>query len=151
MSDRTLIEELDAEILRLRTELNYLEGFRGRLSPNGHESRHPELVDRDPDAGPVVMVPRSRGRKQRDRPEGGRQLGSREQEVMDTLRHNPDGLTIPELAAAMDSSEKYLYRALPRLMARGLVRTDSLPAGTELGEDRSRLGHSPRWFAAAAK
>ena len=150
MSSETLELEIRARIKQLEGELRLLRDVLAAGSNGGGGDGHPELYD--PPGARAAAVAAVRDHAETFRPRkakkaGGPRLGSRERDVLDTLEQNPEGLTIAQLAAAMDSSDKYLYRAMPRLLERGLVHTSSVPAGTKI-EDRSELGSEPTWFLA---
>jgi CRP-like cAMP-binding protein len=53
----------------------------------------------------------------RGRPKGG---GTRSKQALELVRARP-GITIPELAEAMDIKQNYLYRVMPSLAEEGLV------------------------------
>jgi CRP-like cAMP-binding protein len=59
----------------------------------------------------------SRGR---GRPKG---TGTRSKQALGLVRDRP-GITIPELADAMDIKQNYLYRVMPELQKDGLVRKE---------------------------
>ena len=62
--------------------------------------------------------PPSRGSSgRRGRPKGG---GTRSKQALELVRARP-GITIPELAEAMDIKQNYLYRVMPSLAEEGLV------------------------------
>jgi hypothetical protein len=56
----------------------------------------------------------------RGRPKGS---GTRSKQALKLVRDKP-GITIPELAEAMDIKQNYLYRVLPELQKDGLVRKE---------------------------
>lgn len=57
------------------------------------------------------------GNGRRGRPKGS---GQRAQQAMELVRARP-GITIPELAEAMEIKQNYLYRVMPDLAEQGLV------------------------------
>jgi CRP-like cAMP-binding protein len=57
------------------------------------------------------------GTGRRGRPKGS---GKRAQQALDLVRNRP-GITIPELAEAMEIKQNYLYRVMPDLAEQGLV------------------------------
>jgi len=57
------------------------------------------------------------GNGRRGRPRGS---GTRANQALDLVRSRP-GITIPELAEAMDIKQNYLYRVMPSLAEQGLV------------------------------
>jgi hypothetical protein len=56
----------------------------------------------------------------RGRPKGS---GTRSKQALELVRAQP-GITIPELATAMDIKQNYLYRVMPELQKDGLVRKE---------------------------
>ncbi|MDP9345689.1 MAG: Rrf2 family transcriptional regulator, partial [Actinomycetota bacterium] len=56
----------------------------------------------------------------RGRPRGS---GTRSKQALELVRARP-GITIPEIAEAMDIQQNYLYRVLPSLQKDGLVRKE---------------------------
>ena len=61
---------------------------------------------------------RSSGGRRRGRPRGS---GSRSKQALELVRARP-GITIGELADAMDIKANYLYRVMPTLQAEGQVK-----------------------------
>ena len=62
----------------------------------------------------------SSGTGRRGRPRGS---GTRSKQALELVRARP-GITIPEIAEAMDIQQNYLYRVLPGLQKDGLVRKE---------------------------
>ena len=62
----------------------------------------------------------SGGTGRRGRPRGS---GTRSKQALELVRTRP-GITIPEIAEAMDIQQNYLYRVLPSLQKDGLVRKE---------------------------
>lgn len=60
------------------------------------------------------------GSGRRGRPKGS---GTRSKEALKLVTERP-GITIPELAEAMDIKQNYLYRVMPDLQKEGLVRKE---------------------------
>ncbi len=60
------------------------------------------------------------GTGRRGRPRGS---GTRSKQALELVRSRP-GITIPEIAEAMDIQQNYLYRVLPALQKDGLVRKE---------------------------
>jgi hypothetical protein len=60
------------------------------------------------------------GTGRRGRPRGS---GTRSKQALELVRARP-GITIPEIAEAMDIQQNYLYRVLPGLQKDGLVRKE---------------------------
>jgi CRP-like cAMP-binding protein len=73
---------------------------------------------------PAAATPR-RSRARASAPSNGRRgrprgTGTRANQALDLVRARP-GITIPELAEAMDIKQNYLYRVMPGLAEQGLV------------------------------
>ena len=77
-------------------------------------------------AAAAAATPRKRrsgassGTGRRGRPRGS---GTRSKQALELVRTRP-GITIPEIAEAMDIQQNYLYRVLPSLQKDGLVRKE---------------------------
>lgn len=69
----------------------------------------------------------------------------REAQVLCYLRdYAIGGRTVRDIAEATGTSRTYLYRLLPRLVERSLVRTDRVPAGTRRAEQD--FEPRPLWY-----
>ena len=68
-------------------------------------------------SSPAASNGASRGR---GRPKGS---GTRAKEALQQVKDRP-GITIPEIAEAMDIKQNYLYRVMPDLQKEGLVRKE---------------------------
>jgi hypothetical protein len=67
--------------------------------------------------GPARRSRSGEGRRGGGRPKGS---GTRANQALELVRARP-GITIPELAEAMDIKQNYLYRVMPDLSEQGLV------------------------------
>jgi hypothetical protein len=67
--------------------------------------------------GPARRSRSGEGRRGGGRPKGS---GTRTNQALELVRARP-GITIPELAEAMDIKQNYLYRVMPDLSEQGLV------------------------------
>lgn len=98
------LEPLESEHRELESALRALDGSSGR--GRGSSGRSP---------GAASGTGRGRGR-----PKGS---GSRSKEALRLVKDRP-GITIPEIAEAMDIKQNYLYRVMPDLQKEGLVRKE---------------------------
>jgi len=73
----------------------------------------------------------------RGRPRGS---GTRANQALDLVRSRP-GITIPELAEAMDIKQNYLYRVMPSLAEQGLVLKSG--RGWHARGDQSAVAQEP--------
>ena len=114
---RTEIRERLNELRPLVDEFRRLEAAEQALS--GLDEPRPERAARPPrrgsGSGSGSGSRSSSGR--RGRPKGG---GTRSKQALELVRARP-GITIPELAEAMDIKQNYLYRVMPTLAEEGLV------------------------------
>lgn len=98
-----LIEETDAEMLRLRR-------FRAALTGEDLEPARP---------GPsrprqrIALVPA---------PARARRSGRRREQALRLVKGHPEGISVRELAEAMGIQPNYLYRLLPEMEREGLIR-----------------------------
>jgi CRP-like cAMP-binding protein len=97
------------ELARLEAALAALEG----TLAHEPEATPPTRAQRRKPAGGG-----SNGR--RGRPKGS---GTRGKQALELVRERP-GITIPELAEAMDIQQNYLYRVMPDLQKEGMVRKE---------------------------
>ena len=113
---RTEIRERLNELRPLVDEFRRLEAAEQALSgldePRAEASARPS---RRRGSGSSSASRSSSGR--RGRPKGG---GTRSKQALELVRSRP-GITIPELAEAMDIKQNYLYRVMPSLAEEGLV------------------------------
>ena len=113
---RTEIRERLNELRPLVDEFRRLEAAEQALSgldePRAERSTRPT---RRGGSGSASASRSSSGR--RGRPKGG---GTRSKQALELVRARP-GITIPELAEAMDIKQNYLYRVMPSLAEEGLV------------------------------
>ncbi len=108
-------KEIDARLRELRPlvdEFQRLEKASAALAEVGNESRKSTTRRR---RGPAAA---SGGRRRRGRPRGS---GTRSVQALELVRARP-GITISELAEAMNIKANYLYRVLPTLEAEGQVK-----------------------------
>jgi predicted Rossmann fold nucleotide-binding protein DprA/Smf involved in DNA uptake len=108
-------KEIDARLRELRPlvdEFHRLEKASAALAEVGNGSRQATTRRR---RGPAAS---SGGRRRRGRPRGS---GTRSVQALELVRARP-GITISELAEAMNIKANYLYRVLPTLEAEGQVK-----------------------------
>lgn len=114
------LKEIDARLKELRPlveEYTRLESARNALSgvaDDGAASSGGSARRRGPGR------PRGSGSGKRGRPRGGNTRGK---EALELVRTRP-GITIRELAEAMDIQPNYLYRILPQLEQEGQVKRE---------------------------
>lgn len=92
----TTVQDIDDRLRELKDEVSRLEAARAALA------------DR-------------RGRP--GRPSGSRGGGTRAGQALELVRRQP-GITIPQIAEALEIEPNYLYRVLPKLVADGQVTRD---------------------------
>jgi hypothetical protein len=112
-------KEIQARLKELKPlveEYNRLEAAERALSGVGNTARVAA-------SSPTPSAPRKRrrssrsGNGRRGRPRGS---GTRGAQALELVKARP-GITIPELAEAMDIKQNYLYRVMPDLSEQGLV------------------------------
>ena len=112
---RTEIRERLNELRPLVDEFRRLEAAEQALS--GLDEPRPERAARPPRRGAGSGSGSRSSSGRRGRPKGG---GTRSKQALELVRARP-GITIPELAEAMDIKQNYLYRVMPSLAEEGLV------------------------------
>jgi DNA-binding MarR family transcriptional regulator len=115
---QTAVKEIDEQLRVLKDEAARLEAARaaltggahrtGRTTRNGTVQAQARKTSRR--AGSAATQPRRRG-------------GNRANQALELVREKP-GITIPEIAQAMNIQPNYLYRVLPRLASDGQVTRD---------------------------
>ncbi len=108
-------KEIDARLRELRPlvdEFHRLEKASAALAEVGNGSQQSTTRRR---RGPAAS---SGGRRRRGRPRGS---GTRSVQALELVRARP-GITISELAEAMNIKANYLYRVLPTLESEGQVK-----------------------------
>jgi predicted transcriptional regulator len=116
---QTAVQEIDDQLRALKDEASRLEAARVALT--GARRR----VER-PARNGVVRAPArpTSPRNGRDAAARGRRgANTRADLALELVREKP-GITIPELAQAMNIQPNYLYRVLPRLASDGQVKRD---------------------------
>jgi hypothetical protein len=118
----TTVNDIDARMRELQTELDALQAARTALLGDGAA----RLAGRG-----GRRAGRSRGAaRERNGGSGGtarssrrRQGGTRADQALELVRGTP-GITIPQIADAMSIEPNYLYRVLPKLADQGKVARD---------------------------
>ena len=122
----TTVKEIDERLRELQDEVTRLEAARAALTggrrrpgrPRGAGAQTTGASTRTPRARtgrPTTAAPRTRSTRR-----GG---NTRALQALELVRNQP-GVTIPELAKAMEIQPNYLYRVLPRLASEGQVKRD---------------------------
>ncbi|WP_205699548.1 hypothetical protein [Conexibacter sp. SYSU D00693] len=106
------LREAVQEAERLESALAALEGVSNGGGSRGGSSRSPRSRGGGGGGGG--------GTGKRGRPKGS---GPRAKQALETVRKKP-GITIPELAEALEMQQNYLYRVMPDLQKQGLVRKE---------------------------
>ena len=110
------VKDIDARLSELRAEVTKLEAARAALvggTRGGARSSEPR---------PAAST-RRRGTRGPGRPRGRRGANTRAVQALELVRNQP-GITIPQIAEAMNIEPNYLYRVLPKLVNEGKVARD---------------------------
>ena len=117
------VKEIEKRLSELRQEVSRLEGAlaalggarRGPGRPRGSTTRRTTTT---------TTTTRRTTRARRGGARRGRRGGNtRSNQALALVTERP-GITIPEIAKAMNIQPNYLYRVLPRLAAEGKIRKD---------------------------
>lgn len=113
------VKEIEKRLSELRQEVSRLEGA---LAALGGSRRGP---GRPPGSGTrsAGTTRRTTGTRRRGARRGRRGGNTRANQALALVQEKP-GVTIPEIAKAMNIQPNYLYRVLPRLAQEGKVRKD---------------------------
>lgn len=112
----TTVKNVDTRLEELRSEVAKLEAAREALVGG----RRPKTTRRSRSSGTGATSAAGRGRNRASRSGRRRRDATRADQVFELVRKQP-GITIPELAAAMEIQSNYLYRVLPKLAREGSV------------------------------
>jgi hypothetical protein len=104
------VRDIDSRLSELRGEVKKLEAARAALVGSR----------RGPGRPPGTTTAR-RGTGRRGRPRGRRGGNTRANQALELVRSQP-GITIPQLAKAMNIQPNYLYRVMPKLVEDGQVK-----------------------------
>lgn len=115
---QTAVKEIDDRLRDLKDEASRLEAARAALTGGTRGRGRPASNG----AAPTPPRPASRrnGRSAAPSQRGG---NTRASQALELVREKP-GITIPEIAQAMNIEPNYLYRVLPRLASDGQVKRD---------------------------
>jgi len=116
---QTAVKEIDDQLLVLRDEAARLEAARAALTGGRRRSRRQASNGAAPT--PARPASRANGRAAAPRPRRGG--NTRANQALELVREKP-GITIPEIAKAMNIEPNYLYRVLPGLASDGQVKRD---------------------------
>jgi hypothetical protein len=105
------VKDIDARLRELRDEVKRLEAARSALTGRG--------PGRPRGTGTATATRRRRP----GRPRGRRRGGTRAEQALKLVQSQP-GITIPEIAKAINIEPNYLYRVLPKLQDNGQVKKD---------------------------
>jgi CRP-like cAMP-binding protein len=115
------VKEIDSRLRELKDEITRLEAARSALVG----------LRRGP-GRPRGSASASRGGRGPGRPRGRRGGNTRGKQALELVRSQP-GITIPQIAEALNIEPNYLYRVMPKLVEQGLVTREGQgwhPAGT---------------------
>jgi len=116
---QTEIKAIEDQLRVLKDEASRLEAAHAALTGGARRGRRPAT---DGVAGTPAR-PASRRNRRSAAPEPRRGANTRADQALELVRQKP-GITIPEIAKAMNIEPNYLYRVLPRLAADGQVNRD---------------------------
>jgi Mn-dependent DtxR family transcriptional regulator len=115
---QTAVKEIDEQLRVLKDEAARLEAARAALTGGAHRT------GRTTRNGTVQAQARKTSRRDGSAAtQLRRRGGNRADQALELVREKP-GITIPEIAQAMNIQPNYLYRVLPRLASDGQVTRD---------------------------
>jgi len=109
----TTVKDIDGRLQELREELTKLEAARTALTGGRRGPGRPRKNG---------AVPGSNGGR-RGRPRGSSGGNTRSKQTLALIQERP-GITIPQIAEAMEIAPNYMYRLMPKLVSDGLIRRD---------------------------
>jgi DNA-binding IscR family transcriptional regulator len=113
---QTAVKEIDDQLRVLKDEASRLEAARVALTGGTHRRGRPASNGAAP-----TPARRANGRAAAPSQRSGG--NTRANQALELVREKP-GITIPEIAQAMNIQPNYLYRVLPRLASDGQVKRD---------------------------
>ena len=116
---QTAVREIDDQLRVLKDEASRLEAARAALT--GARPRRGRPASNG--AGSTTARPASPRNGRAAAPRSRRSGNTRANQALELVRGKP-GITIPEIAKAMNIEPNYLYRVLPRLASDGQVKRD---------------------------
>jgi predicted Rossmann fold nucleotide-binding protein DprA/Smf involved in DNA uptake len=139
---QTAVKEIDEQLRALNDEASRLEAARAALTGGRRRVRRP--------AGNGAVRTPARATSRRNRrdaaPPQRRRAHTRADQALELVRDQP-GITIPEIARAMNIQPNYLYRVLPRLAADGQLKRDGQgwhPASSSTSTRAEPVRNAPR-------
>lgn len=116
------VQEIDDRLRELADDMSKLKAARAVLAANeGSQRRAVRRAQHKATATATARTRRATSPRSPAR-HGGR-TATRAAQTVEIVRSKP-GITIPELAKAMNIGPNYLYRVLPKLVADGQVKRD---------------------------
>ena len=146
---QTAVKEIDDELRALKDEAARLEAARAALTGGGRRPGRPSATENG--RAPARRASPTNGRAPAPSSRGGG--NTRANQALELVRGKP-GITIGEIAEAMNIQPNYLYRVLPRLASNGEVRRDGqgwhpASSSTSTRSTRVRSVTAPRQTRAA--
>ncbi len=129
----TTVRDIDSRLHELQEEVDRLLAARTALLGDAKRGPGRPRASGNSHAPAVPIAPATRKRVRAGRPRGRRSGGTRSSQALELVRSEP-GISIPQIAEALDIEPNYLYRVMPKLLEEGLVTRDGLgyfPAGAE--------------------
>jgi DNA-binding IscR family transcriptional regulator len=116
---QTAVKEIDKQLRSLKDEASRLETARAALTGGTRRVGRPTRNG----AGRASARPATGGNARAAASRQRRGGNTRANQALELVREKP-GITIPEIAKAMEIEPNYLYRVLPRLASNGQVTRD---------------------------
>ena len=116
---QTAVKEIDDQLRALKDEAARLEAARAALTGGKRRSGRPSAAEN----GRTTARRASRRDGGATGAQSRRGGNTRANQALELVREKP-GITIPEIAEAMNIQPNYLYRVLPRLASSGQVKRD---------------------------
>lgn len=137
---QTAVKEIDEQLRVLKDEAARLEAARAALTGGAHRT------GRTTRNGTVQAQARKTSRRDGSAAtQLRRRGGNRADQALELVREKP-GITIPEIAQAMNIQPNYLYRVLPRLASDGQLTRDGQgwhPAPSSMSTPREPAQNAP--------
>jgi len=146
---KTAVKEIDDRLRALKDEAARLEAARSALTAGTRRPGRPSANENG--RSPARRASRRNGRAPTAQTRRGG--NTRANQALELVREKP-GITIPEIAQAMNIQPNYLYRVLPRLASDGEVKRDGqgwhpASSSTSTRSDQVRNVTAPRQARAA--
>ncbi|MGO9903128.1 MAG: hypothetical protein ACLP0J_26370 [Solirubrobacteraceae bacterium] len=122
----TTVNDIDGRLHELQEEVARLQAARAALIGGARRGpgRPRGSINSNSTSEPETAAP-ARKRARPGRPRGRRGGGTRRSQALELVRQQP-GITIPQIAEAIEIEPNYLYRVMPKLLEEGLVTRDGL-------------------------